>query len=306
MNKLILSHKSALIAIRQNRIDKNPEIVNYINKLLLSTSKHSSSYIEIMVKSKNEAHNNWRFKYKVCTASLPNNSIQKINNAIYCVRPELMLMQLASILPYEQLALISFEMCGTYTIDPCSHNFINNLKAQTSYSEINEYVNKYKKLNSKYKGSKNMQDVLKVLGENSASPMESRLFLKLCGPRNRGFYGCKDLTMNSPVQLSSKAAKVAGQSIVIPDISCVKSKVAIEYNSTMYHENQKQGQKDRRRRDALVYDGWKVFSITPQQLYNEQTFHIIALQILKALGQNNYFKVNNFEEKRHAAFKLLE
>lgn len=85
--------------------------------------------------------------------------------------------------------------------------------------------------------------------------MESRLYYKLCGPRNMGLYGCKDLIMNCDVQLSAGAKTISGQEFVRPDILCYKSKVAIEYDSAQYHENVSQGQRDKRRRDALVYDG---------------------------------------------------
>ena len=85
--------------------------------------------------------------------------------------------------------------------------------------------------------------------------MESRLFIKLCGGRKYGLYECKNLKFNERVPLSSNARKIAGQDFVIPDLSSQKHKVAIEYNSAQFHEEIIQGQKDQRRRDALVHDG---------------------------------------------------
>ena len=100
-----------------------------------------------------------------------------------------------------------------------------------------------------------MRRAFSIAANNSASPMESRLYVKLCGPKNMGMYGCKDLKFNCKIDISSEAKKIAGQNFIVPDISNKDKKVAIEYNSSQFHENTIQGQKDQRRRDALVHDG---------------------------------------------------
>ena len=98
---------------------------------------------------------------------------------------------------------------------------------------------------------------------------------------------------------------IAGQDYIIPDISCKKKKVAIEYDSAQFHENTERGQRDKRRRDALVKDGWKVFTIVPQQINNAETFDIIAKQILKSLNQGYRIRIKDFEAKRNSAFTFL-
>ncbi len=85
--------------------------------------------------------------------------------------------------------------------------------------------------------------------------MESRLYVKLAGQKSKGLYECKDLRMNKEISLSTDASKISGQHIIKPDISHIRKKVAIEYDSSQFHETTEQGQKDKRRRDALVKDG---------------------------------------------------
>lgn len=306
MDSIILASTSALIANRQKRINSEIDIANYAGTLCDAKEKLNWSPLNIMVDSKGKVHNNWRWKYRVCSASLPKNSIYKISENIMCVCPELMLIQLSSILSWEQLALISMEMCGSYSFDVKTNEFIKNLKPQTSLSKIKTYVHNFEKLNQRYPNIKSVHKVLQTTNNGSASPMESRLYIRLCGERKDGFYGCTGLELNKPIQLSNKASKIAGQKVVVVDILCKKSKVAIEYNSAQYHENSIQGQKDSRRRDALVLDGWKVISITPEQFYDEDTFHVIAIQILKSLGQNSRIRSKNFERKKHEAFFLLK
>lgn len=302
MQKLIICCKSGVIANRQVRInDTSVEILHYVNQLLLSKKTRAAFPIEVLVNSKNQTHKNRNFKYRVCTTPLPKNSIRQLSENVYYVGPELLLVQLSSVLPYAQLALIALELCGKYSIDPKTHTFVKDLMPATTPEKIAKFVKNYEKHNPHFRGKVKLNDAMDFVKENSASPMESRLFIKLCGKRKAGFYGCRDLSLNQSVQLSVDAAKIAGQKIVVPDIINQGRKVAIEYNSAQYHESSEQGQKDARRRDALVFDGWKVISITPQQYFNEQTFHVLAIQILKDLGQNYRFQVTNFPRLRHEA-----
>lgn len=306
MQEIILSHSSALIVNRQMRINNGTiPFLKYVESLINSKEKYGTNFIEVMVDTKIRAHNNWRFKYRVCSASLPKNSIYKITDNIFCVSPELLVIQLSNLLSVEKLALIVLEMCGTYSINPINKNFERKLPLQITTESLKAYIKKYEKLNPGFHGVNNLKKICKFINNGAASPMESRLYIRLCGNRKNGYYGCTGLEMNKSVKLSKEAAKIAGQNIVIVDILCKRLKVAIEYNSAEYHENSAQGQKDSRRRDALVFDGWEVFSITPQQYYNEETFHIIALQILKALNQNYRFKISNFTKLRHDALESL-
>ncbi len=146
-------------------------------------------------------------------------------------------------------------MCGTYAIDPSTRDFVGDLKPTTNPEKIGKYVKEYERLNPHFKGKKKLSSISTFLEENSASPMESRLYIKLCGDRKEGFYGCRNFKMNQAVNLSEDACKIAGQAVVYPDLLNQKFKLAIEYNSAQYHESIEQGQKDRRRRDALMYDG---------------------------------------------------
>lgn len=190
-------------------------------------------------------------------------------------------------------------------MDQTTGEFASNLQPITNAKQIKNYVNKYARLNKNAWGLKNMQEACEILEDNSASPMESRLYVKLCGPRNKGLYACRNLKFNQAVIPSQEAKKIAGQSIIMPDISCAAKKVAIEYNSSQFHENSVQGQKDQRRRDALVHDGWVVFSFTPQQVYDADTFHILALKILKSLDQYKRIRHKNFILNNQKAFDLL-
>lgn len=132
--------------------------------------------------------------------------------------------------------------------------FESSLPQITNINNITNYVNRFSKLNPNAHGVKKLKSVLKYAKDNSASPMESRIYIKLCGPPSKGYYGCKNLVMNTPIKLSQNSLLIAGQQIIKPDFCNIKRKVAIEYDSAQFHENSPQGQKDKRRRDALSTD----------------------------------------------------
>lgn len=306
MKNITLSHRSAIIAIRQFRINpENIEMLNLTKELMLSNKKYGDKRIEILVNSINLKHKNWRYKYHTTSVKLPKNSTFELDENISCISAEFLLIQMSNILPLEKLYLLGFEFCGTYGYEYSTSKYVNSILPLCTKSSIKAYFNKYKNLSPSFRGVKNMKKLLDVLEDNAASPMEARLYLKLCGDRKDGMYGCKNLKLNCPIEISEEAQQIAGQKTIVPDISNVEKKVAIEYNSKEFHENIDQGQKDQRRRDALVHDGWKVISFTPQQIYNEKTFHLLAIEILEALKQNSNFSIKDFERKRNQIFKLL-
>lgn len=305
MNQLILSHQTALYAFRQFRFYNSWfQVINNIEKRLCKASEDVNK-IDTMVSDVNKAWKNKRIEFHIRPKSIPKKSILTLSNNIKCVCPELLLIQMASKLSIENLSLMLMEFAGTYTITPETQQATNVNSKLISFNQSTNYLNKYCNLNKNGHGLHKIAKAITFCAENSASPMESRLYIKLCGPRSLGFYGCKNLKMNAPINVSNKSALIAGQKTIVPDISCIKKKVAIEYDSSQFHENVIRDQKDKRRRDALVNEGWKVHTIIPQQLKNPYTFDVIARNILKDLGQDYRIRCKNFETVRNDAFLRL-
>lgn len=302
-DNLILSHTSALNAIRQYRINKNE--ITIVDRILHNKQNESYGKFEIIVQNQNLKYKNSLFTHHVWKHPLSKDSMIHLKDNIYCVCPELLLLQLTNILSFTNLYLLTLELCGYYSINPETSIFESVGVPISSICKIQKYIEFLKTQKSPIKGINKLSQILSFCTDNSASPMESRLYIKLCGPRNKGLYGCKNLEMNKGYKLSKKASIIAGQSIIYPDISSKSHKIAIEYDSAQFHENTQQGQKDKRRRDALTHDGWKVYTIVPSQINNVSTFHVVAMQILKDLGQNTRIRNKNFIEKRNQAFYQL-
>lgn len=255
MKDIIISHRSALSVIRALRLLQSSQKLNNKNTINEDIYKKLPKPIDVAVDTENDFRNSKEFKFHLYPKGLDLKTLTKIKDGVYCVCPEYAVVQLAQILKYEQLFVVVCELCGTYSINENENNFVYQIAPATSILKILNFHNRYVLYNPRYTGIAHVREVLQYANNGSASPMESRMFLKFCGPRKRGFYGCKDLKFNNEVKLSNSASKIAGQKIVVPDISSRKHKVAIEYDSTQFHVNIDRSQKDKLRRDALVHDG---------------------------------------------------
>ena len=305
MKQITLSHTTALAALRDLRTGSR-DTINLINDTLLNHTNPQHKF-EILVSDKNNRYTQKYFNIHLLQDAQLKKFTNKLTYNISITCPELTILQLTSQLSYYELALLVHEFCGTFSIsnDP-EVQFISDLSPLTSVEKIRKFLKQIGERNKHLHGSKIVKEILTFASDNSASPMESRLYIKLCGPRSKGLYGCKNLCMNKEICLSNSASQISGQRIIKPDISSLNNKVAIEYDSTQFHENTEQGQRDKRRRDALVKDGWSMFTFVPAQIQNANTFDVIARQILKKLRQDYRIRGKNFIKNRSISFFALK
>ena len=148
------------------------------------------------------------------------------------------------------------EMCGTYSIFKSNtSNFTSNIIPLTTPERINNFLNSLKNYVKHTNGLLKAINAAKYLESNAASPQESKLYLMLCAPRKYGGYGIKNLKLNYKITLSQKATDILGYKTIRPDLSNPSKKIAIEYDSTAYHENANQNKHDKLRLNAFQNDG---------------------------------------------------
>ncbi|MDO5328514.1 MAG: hypothetical protein Q4E88_00155 [Coriobacteriia bacterium] len=215
--------------------------------------------------------------------------------------PALLFLQLCETFSVYDAMLFGMELCGTYTIagPKDDHKLINVLQYTTARA-IKQGISCLK--GKHIKGIKKAIIASKTINDNSASPAESKLYLMLCGPRYLGAYQIKKFSLNKAILPSYQAQNISGQKRIKPDMCNSHYKVAIEYDSKKYHENVVQSQKDKRRKDALLYDKWKVYTIVPAQIRNRYIMNSIANKLLIACKQEPRIYAKNFCKKQNALF----
>lgn len=229
---------------------KHAEKFNIIEKLF------SNCKIEVTVCQPNSINNTNYYKCHCYSGKYPKGSFLKVDNAFFISSPELLFCQMAQELAAEKLLMLGFELCGTYSVNTeCEDGFIKTIQPITSADKILKYIENMERIGHQFHGIKRARYAAKYILDNSASPRESRLAILLGGPRKIGAFGITGLVLNNPVKLSNAAYSICGQRYVIPDISIPNKKIAIEYDSDAYHNNQNQNRHDKKRIDALQHDG---------------------------------------------------
>lgn len=320
MHSLIISHYSALnmyrsirgtrdIEIIYDKI-KNPIVPN-INKSLLKYTNIPIDYndlhkLDVLSFGKNSYRKIENVTNHYYINKFPKNSFCKYSNDILITSPELTFCLLSSFMNFEQLVLLGFELCGTYSFPEITGNDIKYHVSPVTYtSRLSEYVNELHKSYANFQGIYKALNALEIIADGSASPQESNLFTMLCAPKKFGGYGVNNLELNKEIDLSPTSKLIANQNTIKPDICNKKNKFSIEYDSNSFHDNYTQNSKDKCRINALNHDGWKVFSFVPYHTNNINVFHNMAINILKANKQDTRIRMKNFYDKRDTLHRNL-
>lgn len=217
----------------------------------------------------------------------------EVSDGVFVPCPELLFIQLSSILTFGQLLLAGYEMCGFYSINRDYDIGFTNGQPIVSKSAIQSYCSRIQKRGLMMDGLQNAAYTAKYLKDKSASPQESNLSIKLCAPTCKGGFGLKEVLLNEPIELTRAAYLICKQHSLYPDFMIKRYKIAGEYDSSAFHEKPRQNRKDKQRLDALVHDGWKVFSFVDVQLHDVDAFTNLAYCIRRCAGQRAPITVRN-------------
>lgn len=318
MSKIIISHSTAFLLYRKYRIMQhqaksidsskyNKSILNECLKEILEEIKENQiSKLDVLVFQKEKSHAKQNIHFHCWTGNLPLNYLISINDKYSVVCPEFLFCLFANSLSYVRLFQVGLEMCGTYVIDKSSeYGFLSSVQVLSSANKINKFAQLLKKAYPNFRAHARVFEVIKAISNLSASPQESRLYIMLCGSRKIGAYGLKNFYLNQTISISSEAKIIAGQKEIKSDLVNKRTKIVIEYDSNTFHDSFNQNNKDKRRLDALTYDGWKTISVVPDQLKSVETFDKIARYLLTINGQEKRIRRKGFEQKTNSLFKLL-
>lgn len=211
---------------------------------------------EILISNINKKHKMKGAEIRTSNLVFPKNSFYSIGDKTYLPCLELVFYQLSQKFDFASLLLAGMEMCGRYTFsDIFQRSFISNVSFLTNKNKLLQYLYQLKKLNKHCNSVNYACKAAAQIGDNSWSPAESQLYIMLCGNRSIGAYGIKNMMLNYKIKLSDYSSDMIQQNYVVPDICNPITKIAIEYDSTSFHEAVSQNQKDKLRMNALHHDG---------------------------------------------------
>jgi hypothetical protein len=89
--------------------------------------------------------------------------------------------------------------------------------------------------------------------------------------------------MNGVIDLNERAADMVGKRYFRCDLLWARFRVAIEYDSDMFHTGKEKIANDSVRRNVLGFMGINVITVTRSQLYSASGMQSIAEQLAKAM-----------------------
>ena len=212
--------------------------------------------------------------------SLPDAPASAEGAQIYVSSPEFCLLQAAATHELPQIILYGMEICSTFSLPLHAGDDLVDRVPLTSAKRIAAYI-EHSEGSRGYRGA--ARAVPFILG-GSASPMESKLAMKLVLPSRLGGMGFPAPILNYELPLSLLSAELAGKEKYRFDLWWPDASLVVEYDSEQEHMGRERIAKDSVRRNIIDYLELNLVTITPSQLMHEESFALAALEIAHRLG----------------------
>lgn len=210
---------------------------------------------------------------------LPAGSLVKGNEYASIASPELLFVQMARELSLPELVELGMELCGTYRLACAQYDTRFDLAPLTTVLKLKQFIGRADGI----PGVAQAQAALKHIAPNSASPMETVLYLLLCLPRRLGGYAFPQPTLNGEVKIKAAGKRYTLRKSSRPDLCWKSKKFDLEYQGQTHEEVESRAE-DSMRRKALEKMGYTVFELTYKELADADLFRANVRSIANALG----------------------
>jgi len=224
----------------------------------------------------------------------PEKAFIQLDSSVYVSCPELCFLQLASEFSLPKLIEVGNNLCAIYVRNDSSYFQMK----REPVASVNSIMN-FLELSAHAKGIKKSRLAIKFVLEGSYSPMESKLAVLVVLPLSFGGYGLSKPELNKYVKLSPEAAVLLKRESCCCDMVWEREKVILEYDSNLSHLTKEQHSYDKRKYTALTLSGYKVISVTADQIRNFQSLEDLFQNLRKALHMKaRTAEWNKYRDKR--------
>lgn len=170
---------------------------------------------------------------RVRSTSVPPRSFVDLGDGLFIPCPELLFFELADVLTMEALALLAYELCGTYTRDaaePRLGEVAYDVPPVTSVDRIRAYLDEL--------GDRTnvtlARHALSYAADNAWSPMESIVALMTCLRPDELGYGLGRVRLNVRHGATPELVALGCKGSRVPDIEVEGTHVGFNYDSTLH------------------------------------------------------------------------
>lgn len=238
---------------------------------------------------------------RCCTYSLPMNSLMKLGNQVLVPNPELTFLLLAHYLDLAQLIAVGMEMCGRYRMAQASPASLlqssKTLYNQAPLTTPNRIARLLKRMKD-FPGARKAERACTYLEPNSASPMETNLYLLLCLPRKLGGYALPRPILNVKRKVNAQVGTLTFSRVLMPDLYWASARLDMEYDSDEFHADSESLQKGARRTLALRAIRVDVMPMTYDVITDVGAFDAVAHLVARRLQKRVRGTDAGFEARR--------
>lgn len=293
---------------------KNP---SYVSMPYISDSKNTSTSIEkdcltafirnndltkpvhIMVPQASMRHQGSLFTCHVGSGHFPKNSFILLDDAVVIVSPEMCFLQAATTHTIPELVLLACNLCSIFILDKDEEYGQYSREQITSVSAIESFLKKA----GDFPGIKKARIAIKYASDRSNSPMESKLATISCLPIHYGGYALYKPRLNFEITLSADGAEILKRKTCLGDLVWPEHMTDVEYDSNATHLSIDQHARDKARFNALTLTGYKVISLTSDQLRSLSEIDRIFFLIRRSL--NMQARRERFNQHRDTRLRTI-
>ena len=257
--------------------------------------------LHLLVPSKQHRGSSPKVSAHVLSQTLPEGSFIEGNEYVSISSPEFLFLQMARELSLSELVALGMELCGTYRLACEEYPTRFDCMVLTNRMKLALYIRRADGL----PGVKRARLALQHIAEESASPMETVVYLLLCLPRRLGGYAFPQPILNSEIKFTASGKKFTVRRSSYPDLCWQSKKVDLEYQGGE-HEKADRRAEDIMRRKALERMGYIVLELSYAEVTNIDLFHANVRKLAKLLGiRLRSSGEGNFREREKALRSIL-
>lgn len=212
--------------------------------------------------------------------SYSRNSLRRVGDGILVPSPELCFVLMAPELSLPKLVELGYELCGTYGLFPsCADGFISR-EPLTSVRLLSSFISRAEGM----RGVAKAQCALRYVRGGSASPMETVLVELLTLPHRFGGSQLPAPVANYQVNVGPGYRSMGMKSCYRCDLCWPDAKLVIEYDSDQRHTGPERIAEDSIRRNALMFLGMEVVTVTSRQIMRLGEYEKIVKFVAKRMS----------------------
>ena len=252
-----------------------------IDAFLESNPSLASEPLDLLVSSAEARLRAKGLRCHVCSAALPRASFVKIDEGVWVVSPEFCFARLAFDLPPFRTAQIGLELCGRYRLPLDAAHGFSPCEPLATRASLSAFVDRFEG----GRGVGQARTALRYVQDGSESPRETVLALLFDQPLRSGGCGLPLAHMNHAIPVPRHIWRAVGKRTLRCDLLWPEAKLAVEYDSDLYHTGADRIAADATRRTALAEMGFEVVTVANRHLRNAAEFQIIARHLGNRLGK---------------------